>query len=229
MLIRYLLDVIRIKIIRSALLAEVHTYNRRYSGEPRTLMEMIRCLPKQSLEVLMWEMFLENDRSHPTEISLCCSGILCITCSVERACTSPSNSGFIDSCIRCKWSCLWRYNSRQDPWYQSKIIHSTPFLDLQPPDIHFNLDLWPCTKGEWLVGSSSRHPTSPQGGGPRRHVAALPSLPPWPYSRGCVWTCKSFLHYVPQSYLLLRLASWMTLWYFFSSPCTSPSSSGTSN
>ena len=49
MLIRYLLDVIRIKIIRSALLAEVHTYNRRYSGEPRTLMEMIRCLPKESL------------------------------------------------------------------------------------------------------------------------------------------------------------------------------------
>jgi len=30
---------------RSALLAEVHTYNRRYSGEPRTLMEMIRDLP----------------------------------------------------------------------------------------------------------------------------------------------------------------------------------------
>ena len=52
-LIRYLLDVIRIEILRSALLAEVHTYNRRYSGEPRTLMEMIRCLPKQSLEVLM--------------------------------------------------------------------------------------------------------------------------------------------------------------------------------
>ena len=40
---------IRINIIRSALLAEVHTYNRRYSGEPRTLMEMIRCLPKESL------------------------------------------------------------------------------------------------------------------------------------------------------------------------------------
>jgi len=30
---------------RGALLAEVHTYNRRYSGEPRTLMEMIRDLP----------------------------------------------------------------------------------------------------------------------------------------------------------------------------------------
>jgi len=30
---------------RSALLTEVHTYNRRYSGEPRTLLEMIRDLP----------------------------------------------------------------------------------------------------------------------------------------------------------------------------------------
>ena len=47
------LMMIRTKIIRGSLLAEVHTYNRRYSGEPRTLMEMIRCLPKQSLEVLM--------------------------------------------------------------------------------------------------------------------------------------------------------------------------------
>ena len=27
---------------RNALLTEVHTYNRRYSGEPRTLLEMIR-------------------------------------------------------------------------------------------------------------------------------------------------------------------------------------------
>jgi RING finger protein 170 len=30
---------------RSGLLTEVHTYNRRYSGEPRTLLEMIRDLP----------------------------------------------------------------------------------------------------------------------------------------------------------------------------------------
>ena len=27
---------------RNALLREVHTYNRRYSGEPRTLLEMLR-------------------------------------------------------------------------------------------------------------------------------------------------------------------------------------------
>ena len=42
MIIKYMLGVINIEIFRSALLAEVHTYNRRYSGEPRTLMEMIR-------------------------------------------------------------------------------------------------------------------------------------------------------------------------------------------
>jgi len=30
---------------RSSILSEVHTYNRRYSGEPRSVMEMIRDLP----------------------------------------------------------------------------------------------------------------------------------------------------------------------------------------
>jgi len=70
---------------RNNLLTEVHTYNRRYSGEPRTLLEMIRDLP-----VLL---------RHLVHYLLSGEGL------------------------------------------HLAFQLSTPFLDLQPPDIHFTLDL----------------------------------------------------------------------------------------
>ena len=70
-------------------------------------------------------------------------------------------------------------------------------------------------------------------------MAALSPLPPWPYSRGRIWTCKlpvwflsfwnicmNFRQLFCLDIISFRLASWMTLWYSSSSPCTLLSSSG---
>ena len=123
---------------RSALLTEVHTYNRRYSGEPRTLLEMIR-----SEKI--------NDVTFPypyySEIFLSCCGTWCTTYSVEKACTLLFSSGFSEFWIyqfepKINWNFL-EFQISETSVKSPETFHSTPFLDLQPPDIHFTLDLWP--------------------------------------------------------------------------------------
>ena len=79
---------------------------------------------------------------------LYCCATLSTTWSVGRASTLPSSSGlkFPNSSVEVENH--WEFKISRLVRFP-KTIHSTPFLDLQPPDIHFTLDLWR-TWGRWL-------------------------------------------------------------------------------
>ena len=79
---------------------------------------------------------------------LYCCATLSTTWSVGRASTLPSSSGlkFPNSSLEVENH--WEFKISRLVRFP-KTIHSTPFLDLQPPDIHFTLDLWR-TWGRWL-------------------------------------------------------------------------------
>ena len=163
---------------RNALLTEVHTYNRRYSGEPRSLPEMIR-----------FDKFIYSLKICFSGTFLYCCATLSTTWSVGRASTLPSSSGlkFPNSSLEVENH--WEFKISRLVRFP-KTIHSTPFLDLQPPDIHFTLDLWR-TWGRWLKALQVITCTfSPQGSFPGCNVAALSPLPPWPDTRGCIWNCR---------------------------------------
>ena len=133
------------RLNRGMLCWEKYTLTTGDTLESQELFSRCSGLGKLELNCLFF-----SSTNQSSETFLCCCATWCTTCSVGRACTLLFSSGCqIPEFSNFNLKSISVFQIWKTPVKSPETFHSTPFLDLQPPDIHFTLDLWR-TWGRWL-------------------------------------------------------------------------------